>query len=376
TGSLPDTADPERDPERLSRLLCGVRHLADQFYGLPFREVRDLADELYARAGTAAPGSPAGAKAAAAATDIYELTMPARMRRPGSIWPLGTLAEFDGYAGSRGISREAAVAWLTAGLLASLRQYADRQGLDFGAAMAAAIREHAQQCLSAHGPAGTGLAPGRRPVPVLARPPAAPPFEPAATHQGVVTAPGDAEWLLIRTTARIEHARQHGYRASDRDADDRIALTEALARACGLPEADVTGRLAPGVAARVTEIEHGPADAARLGREHGQAGTVPYCDLDIDGDAAALLDALGETEQMTDANHGYRISLVIAYADAYQQASRPAPPAAGSPARDAARGFPPPSTSPRSGTRASPAAAGPATAHPLHGPERRHGRST
>jgi hypothetical protein len=374
-GSLPAAADPERDPGRLSRLLCGVRHLADQFYGLRFREVRDLADEFYARAGTAAPGSPAGAEAAAAAIDIYELTRPDRMRRPGSVWPAGALAEFDGYAGSRGISREAAAARLTAGLLASLRQYADRQGLDFGAAMAAAIREHAQQCLSAYGPAGTGLAPGQRPAPVLTRPSAAPPFEPVVTHQGVVTAPGDAEWLLIRTTARTEHAEQRGYPASDRDADDRLALTEALTRACGLPEAGVAGRLAPEVAARVTEIEHGPAEAARLGREHGQAGTAPYCDLGIDGDAAALLSALGETEQMSDANHGYRVSLVIAYADAYKQASRHRP-AAGSPAQDAARDFPPPSPSPRPGARASPDAPGPARAHPLPGPGRRPGRRT
>ena len=231
TGPLPSAADPERDPGHLSRLLCGVRHLADQFYGLRFREVRDLADELYARAGTAAPGSPAAAEAAAAAAiDIYELTMPARMRRPGRIWPLGTLAEFDGYARSRSISREAAVARLTAGLLASLRQYADRQGLDFGTAMATAIREHAQQCLSAYGPAGTGLAPGQRPAPVLTRPSAAPPFEPVFTHQGVVTSPGDAEWLLIRTAARTEHAKQRRYPASDRDADDRLALTETLAK--------------------------------------------------------------------------------------------------------------------------------------------------
>ena len=164
TSSLPAGADPERDRERLSRVLCGVRHLSDQFYGLRFHQIRATADELYTWARTAAPGSSAGAEAAAAAIDIYQLTMPARMRRPGSIWPLDTLAEFDSYASSRGISREAAVARLTSGLLASLRQYADHQDLDFGSAMAAGLRAHAQQCLSAYGPIDTGLVPDRRPA--------------------------------------------------------------------------------------------------------------------------------------------------------------------------------------------------------------------
>ena len=171
TSSLPAGADQERDRERLSRVLCGVRHLSDQFYGLRFYQIRGTADELYTWARTAVPGSSAGAEAAAAAIDIYELTMPARMRRPGSFWPLGSLAEFHSYASSRGISREAAVARLTSGLVASLRQYADHQGLDFGIAMAAGLRAHAQQCLSAYGPIDTGLVPDRRPAVILTRSP-------------------------------------------------------------------------------------------------------------------------------------------------------------------------------------------------------------
>ena len=325
TSSLPAGADQKRDRERLSRVLCGVRHLSDQFYGLRFHQIRGTADELYTWARTAVPGSSAGAASAAVAIDIYELTMPARMRRPGSFWPLGTLAEFDSYASSRGISREAAVARLTSGLVASLLQYADHQGLDFGSAMAAGLRAHAQQCLSAYGPIDTGLVPDRRPAVILTRSAAAPPFEPVVTHQGVVTALGDAEWLLIRTAARIEQEEQRGYLTSDRDLDDRRALTDTLARACSLPEADVLSQLTSKIADRVTEIEHGPAEAAQLGREHGRAGIEPYCDLDIDGDATALLSALGETEWMTDANHGYRVSLAIAYADAYKQASQHGP---------------------------------------------------
>ena len=112
-------------------------------------------------------------------------------RRPHHIRP--RLPEFDSYAGTRGISQEEAVARITSGLVASLRQYADHKGLDFGSAMAAGLRAHAQQCLSAYGPINTGLAPDRRPAVVLTRSAAAPPFEPVVTHQGVVTAPGDAE---------------------------------------------------------------------------------------------------------------------------------------------------------------------------------------
>jgi hypothetical protein len=192
----------------------------------------------------------------------------------------------------------------------------------------------------------------------------------------VVTALGDAEWLLIRTAARIEQKEQRGY-TSDRDLDDRRALTDALARACSLPEADVLSQLTSKIAARVTEIEHGPAEAAQLGREHGQAGIEPYCDLDIDGDATALLSALGETEPMTDANHGYRVSLVIAYADAYQQASHQGPSAADSPARVAARDFPPQHLpTPHAGAPASPDAASPARAQPRPGPGHHSRRRT
>ena len=43
---------------------------------------------------------------------------------------------------------------------------------------------------------------------------------------------------------------------------------------------------------------------------------------------------------MTSANHPYRLSLVVAYADAYKEASQHGPPAADTPARAAARDFP------------------------------------
>ena len=80
---------------------------------------------------------------------------------------------------------------------------------------------------------------------------------------------------------------------------------------------------------------------------------------------------------MTDANHGYRVSLVIAYADAYKQASQHGPPAADTPARAAARDFPPLHLpSPDAGAPASPDAASPARAQPRPGPEHRPRRRT
>ena len=114
-----------------------------------------------------------------------------------------------------------------------------------------------------------------------------------------------------------------------------------------------------------------------LSTANGRTGLQPYCDLSIDGDATALLHALGETEWMTDANHGYRVSLVLAYADAYKQASQNGPPAAVTPARAAARDFPSLHLpSPEARAPSSPDAAGPGRAQPRPGPEHRARRRT
>jgi hypothetical protein len=201
---------------------------------------------------------------------------------------------------------------------------------------------------------------------------------PVATNQGVVTSFGDAEWLLIRTTARIRDFEHRGFGTADhRDLDDRRALADALAGACGRPAGEILGQLAPQIAARVTEIERGPAAAAELGREHGRTGIQPYCDLSIDGDATALLNAFGETEWMTSANHPYRLSLVVSYADAYKQASRHGLSGAESPARSAARDFPRQHLpSPQAGASAPPDAASQPPARQRAGPEHRPRRRT
>ncbi len=83
--------------------------------------------------------------------------------------------------------------------------------------------------------------------------------------------------------------------------------------------------------------------------------------------------ALGETEPMTDANHQYRVLLVTAYAGAYRGAAGHGPPAAGSPARIAARGFPrsrPAAAPGRNARTPEPAAGAGRAGRPRHGPRR------
>jgi hypothetical protein len=118
------------------------------------------------------------------------------------------------------------------------------------------------------------------------------------------------------------------------------------------------------------QLEDGPAKAAALGREHGHAGSPPYCDLSTEGDAAALVGALGETEPMTHANHQYRVLLATAYADAYQQAARHRPSPAQSAARIAALGFPQTSPPAKQAETPEPGTRSPATpqAPSRHGP--------
>ena len=368
TSPLPARANPERDLERLAGMLCGIRHLTDQFSGLRFHEVLSTANELYDRGRSIRPTVATEPTAASHAIDIYERSLRALTRRRGrAYWPPDTLADLNSHAASR----------LTAGLIASLRHYADQQGIGFSAAIADALRAHARQRLSAEGPFETGLNPAQPRATTLSPAPS-PPFEPVATNQGVVTSFGDAEWLLIRATARIREFEHRGFGTTNhRDLDDRRALADALAGAYGRPAGEILGQLAPQIAARVTEIERGPAAAAELGREHSRTGIQPHCDLSIDGDATALLNTFGETERMTSANHPYRLSLVVAYADAYKEASRHGLPGADSPARSAARDFPRQHLpSPEAGASTPPNAVSQAPARQRAGPEHRPRRRT
>jgi hypothetical protein len=372
--TLPSAArrGPAQDHARLARTLCALRHLADQFGGLSFGDVLSAANEQYRLlgAGYSRPATAARARMADEAIGICERNITAPRQYHGGFWPPDTLSYLRGYASGHALGFEPAVASLTTRLIADLRHYADHQGIDFQEALAAGHRAHARQRLRAEGPFETDQDTKRQPESPLS---VTASFHPAATNQGVVVSPADAEWLLIRTAARNQEREQHGLPADRRDADDQRVLAEALAGARGQAPVQILTSLAPQIAARVTQIEHGPAAAAELGREHGRTATPPYCDLEIDGDATALLHALGETEWTTDANHQYRVSLVIAYAEAYQQAAGHSPVPADSPARIAAPNFPQANQSPaQAGTPGTPdpghrARATP-RARPRHGP--------
>ena len=368
--------DPEQDHERLYRLLGALRHLADNLNGVSSTEALRAAHGEYERQ-RARDGYLTVAQRAA----VAELAIEACERSTGSpgryrdsVWPPDTLADLRRYADGQGIGFEAAMSRLMVWLLADLRHCADWQGIDFAAAMTAGERAYAEQRLGAEGSFDTGLDPAQRLDTVLAPSPAAPASGLIATHQGIVTSFADAEWHLVRTAARIDCQARHGPASSyEPDEDDLVALSRALAGMCGQSAEQVIIQLTPRIEARIKEVEQGPDTAAGLGREHGHAGIEPYCDLDIDGDATALMHALGETEPMTDANAPYRLALVTAYAEAYRQASTQGPAAAASPARIAAQGFPHPSGAPitPAGPTAPDPAARPARARP--GSRPRHG---
>ena len=354
---------PGQDQARLARTLCALRHLADQFAGLSFGDMLDAAHQQHSQpgAGRNRPAAAARVRRADEATGICERNITTPRQYRGSFWPPDTLASLHGYASQHGLRLDSAVAALTTQLIADLRHCADHQGTDFQQALAAGLTAHAAHRLSAEGPFETGQDPAPRSPTAT--------FPPCATNQGVVISPADAEWLLIRTAARNQAREQHGLPADRRDADDQRVLAEALADARSRPAGEILTALAPRIAERIAQIEDGPATATELGREHGRAGAPPYCDLKTEGDAAALMRALGETEAMTDANHQYRVLLVTEYADAYRQAAGDGP----APARIAARDFP--RTNPPTARAGTPGTAGAARQsqaapkdRPRHGP--------
>ena len=333
--------EPAQDHDRLSGMLCALRHLTDKYAEISFRSVLEDSNREYRRqrAGPRRTHA-AGAAAAARAIDVCHrsISTPAQFR--DSAWPPDSLAGLREYAAWAGQGFPAAIGSITGQLITDLRHYADRQHIDFGTAMTAADQAYASQRLAAEGPFQTGLDPDQHPASALAPSPA-PASGLIATRQGIVTSFADAEWLLVRTAARIDYQTRHAPASSyEPDEDDLLALSRALGGMCGQSAEQIVRQLTPQIEARIAEIERGPDTAAELGREHGQAGTEPYCDLDIDGDATALMHALGETEPMTGANYPYRLNLVTAYAQAYRQASTQGPAAAASPARIAAEGFP------------------------------------
>jgi hypothetical protein len=370
--------EPAQDHYRLSEMLCALRHLTDKYAEISFRSVLEDGNQEYRRQRLDPHRTlPGGVAAAARAIDTCHrsINTPAQFR--DSAWPPDALAGLREYAAWAGQGLPTAIGSITGQLITDLRHYADRQHLDFGTAMTAADQAYARQRLVAEGPFQTGLDLGQLPAPALASSPAAPASGLIATRQGTVTSFADAEWLLVRTAARIDYQARHAPASScEPDEDDLLALSRALGGMCGQSAEQIVRQLTPQIEARIAEIERGPDTAAELGREHGQAGTEPYCDLDIDGDATALMHALGETEPMTDASYPHRLNLVTAYAQAYLQASTEDPAADASPARIAAQSFPchpgRPATpaGPTTPDPAAPRAQARSDSRPRHGPTR------
>ena len=334
--------DRVQDHQRLSGMLCALRHLADKVPEVSFDGVLEDGNREYLRqrADHSLRTLAAGTAAAARAIDACHRSVNAPEHFRGSAWLPGAFADLREYAWA-GQGFPAAISSITGQLITDLWHYADRQHIDIGSVMAAAGQAYAGQRLAAEGPFQTGVDPGQRPATVLTPSPAAPPSGLLATRQGIITSFADAEWLLVRTAARIGYQARHApafpYQP---DQDDLVALSRVLAGMCGQSAGQVVTQLTPSIEVRIADIERGPDTAAELGREHGHAGIEPHCDLDIDGDATALMHTLGETEPMTDANAPYRLALVTAYAEAYRQASTQGPTAAASPAHIAAQGFP------------------------------------
>jgi hypothetical protein len=334
--------EPAQDHYRLSGMLCALRHLADKYAEISFRSVLEDSNQEYRRQrADPHPILSAGTAAAARAIDTCHRSIDAPTQFRDSAWPPDALAGLREYAAWAGQGFPAAIASITGQLTTDLWHYADRQHIDIGAAMTAADQAYASHRLAGEGAFQTGLDLGQHPAPALTPSPAAPASGLIATRQGIVTSFADAEWLLVRTAARVDYQASNAPASSyEPDEDDLLALSRALGGMCGQSAGQIIRQLIPQIEARIAEIERGPDTAAELGREHGQAGTGPFCDLDIDGDATALMHELGETEPMTGANYPYRLNLVTAYAQAYQQASMQGPAAAASPPRIAAESFP------------------------------------
>ena len=299
--------------ECVAWLLCDLRHYADLNSGARFDEALAASREEHQRARRA---SPAQVTAVARAIEAHE----ARQRHQDGSGSPDAVADLRRYATARGLTIQEARAHLLNALITGLRYYADAHHLDFAAALAASGRGYTGQRLQEEGQFVPGRDTSRSAVLVASS--AAPPFEPVATRQGVVTSITDAEWLLVRTAARIHElgSRQPGAAAQPDDLHDRRALSRALAAACGLTEFKILTQLKPQINARAQEIQDGARVAAELGPRHGIAGAEPYCRLDMDGHDSQLMEALGETEPTTDANALYRLSLIQAYAVAYQRA--------------------------------------------------------
>jgi hypothetical protein len=334
------TGDQRQDQDHLIRLLASLRHHSDCVSGLRFDDATRTGHWQYDRERTRLRGlvNPYQVAAARRAIHVHEEENRTPALYGGGFWPPDTLRDLRRYADRKHVSFEAAMGSLTTGLITDLLHYAHRYGLDFDEARAASSTAYTGQRLREEGPFQAGQDTGRDAILVSS----ARPFRPIASRQGVVTSGDDAEWLIVRTAARIRYTERRGHAVSDltEDIDDKLALSAALAAACSLSISEVLGRLEPRISARAEEMQRAVEAAGQMGRAHGLAGVRPYCPLDADGDDSRLMAAFGETEPSTHANAGYRLALAGAYTDVYKLVSAASGPGTLMPTEQTGRDFP------------------------------------
>jgi hypothetical protein len=335
------TGNQRQDQDRLIRLLAALRHHSDCVNGLGFDDATRTGRWQYDRERTRLRGfvNPYQVAAARRAIHVHEQENRTPALYGGGFWPPDTLRDLRRYANRKHVSFETAMGSLTAGLITNLLHYAHRYGLDFDEALAVSGTAYTEQRLREEGPFQAGQDTGRDASLVSL---ATRPFRPIATRQGVVTSGSDAEWLIVRSAARVRDTERRGHAVSDltEDIDDKLALSAALAAACNLSISEVLDRLEPRISARAEKMQRAVEAAAQMGRAHGLAGVQPYWPLDADGDDSGLMAAFGETEPTTHANAGYRLTLAGAYTDAYKLASATSGPSTVMPTEQTGRDFP------------------------------------
>jgi hypothetical protein len=325
-----EAAPPGTDGSRVTALLTGLMHCADEYLrGFSFEQALAAGREQYRRARDRMllARQPAAA-AASLALGIYENALASQARpRPAGLSTIAFLTK----AGEMTLAQ--ATAAVTANLLTDLEQYATVHGIGFGEALSGSRSAYAAQLIDHHGPFEPGT--GTRRTAVLAIPPGGQPLRPVPVSAGVVISGTDAEWLLVRTQARIRDTQRTGADPFPSDLEDRRLLTTALADLHDAASQDILTRLGPSITARALDLRNGPAAAAALGYQHGITGAYPYA-RPHEGEEP-LLAAFGETEPTTAANTPHRQRLISACVNAYARAQRH--PAA-RPARHAMRDFP------------------------------------
>jgi hypothetical protein len=332
TGPARQAGTPATSRARLTALLTGLMHCADAGAArFSFEQALAAGREQYRRyADGMLPARRPRSAAADVALASYHRAL-AGQAKPRSAEP-ATITFLARHAGT---TLGEAAASLTARLLADLQLYAVLHDLSFAGALSASRSSYAAGLLRQHGPFDPGT--DTRQDAALPLPAGAEPFRPLPVCAGVVISCTDAEWLLVRTEARIRDiSRVSGPRpATAADIEDRDRLAAVLAAVHGTSGDAILTRLEAAVAGRARDLADGPAAAAALGYQHGITGAYPYA-RPHEGEEL-LMAALGETEPASQENAPHRWALIAAYLNAYDRAQRHR---SAAPALHAVRDFP------------------------------------